>query len=222
MSLATLKRKTQHTHQTASAGQRQFSLNGAHRSQGYIGQTSLSRSLPSTPMRGTEARGHGGCCGAYRRAPVVASAVLSLNDAAAVKGSVGTAAKRLAAATVPSRRPAPFSSSKPGDGNNTTTQAARVAAVAKDALTCVQKLDAANYKNGVYVKALAPRASCALPGFARSSYGGRSRAAARCAAVDLNRATHDGSQGARLAAMSAGCAANDVAQARTIGGFAAV
>ena len=222
MSIATLKRKTQQTFRVVSTGRHQFSLNGTHRSQGYVGQTSLSRSLPSTSMRGTVARGYGGCCGAYREAPIVASAVLSLNDATVVKASVGTAEKRLSLATRPARRPAPFSATKPSDSNNTTTQAARVDALVKKTLTCVEKLDAASYANGVYIGKPAVASSCKIPGFARNSYGWRSRAAARCAALDLKKATHDGSQGAYLAALDSACAANDAVQTRTIGGFAAV
>ena len=219
MSIATLKKKTQHKYKTASVGQKQFSLNGSHCSQGYIGQTSLSRSLPTTSMRGTEARGHGGCCGVYHRAPIVSSAVVSLNDISVVKSTVGTAHTRLWRATQLSRRPAPFSSTKPGSNNDNTTQSSQVAAVAKRALTCVQKLDAANYLNGVYIKSVATKPKCSLPGFARNSYAHKSRAAARCAPIDLNRAKHDGSQGARLAALIAPCTASDTVYARSVGGF---
>jgi len=53
MSIATLKRKTQTQYNNMSVGSKTgFSLNGTHRSQGYIGQTSLSRSLPKTLMKG--------------------------------------------------------------------------------------------------------------------------------------------------------------------------
>jgi hypothetical protein len=219
MSIATLKKKTQHKYKALSVGHKQFSLNGSRCSQGYIGQTSLSRSLPITSMRGTEARGHGGCCGVYHRAPIVSSAVVSLTDADAVKATVGTSNTRLHRATHLSRRPAPFSSTKPDSTNNNATQASRVAAVAKRALTCVQKLDAANYLNGVYIKRAATRPTCSLPGFAHNSYSHKSGVAARCAPIDLNRATHDGSQGARLAALTAPCTAGDTVYARTIGGF---
>ena len=43
----------------------QFSTAGTIRSQGRVGQTSLSRSLVNTPFRGVEPRGNGGCCGTY-------------------------------------------------------------------------------------------------------------------------------------------------------------
>jgi len=88
MSIATLKRKTQAQYNNISVGQKAFSLNGALRSQGYVGQTSLSRSLPRTLMNGPTPRGHGGCCGKYPMLRIVQSAVTSLNDPKVVKTSV--------------------------------------------------------------------------------------------------------------------------------------
>ena len=44
MSIATLKRKTENLYNVQSAG-KPFSINGTRRSQGWVGQTSLSRSL---------------------------------------------------------------------------------------------------------------------------------------------------------------------------------
>lgn len=91
MSIATLKRKTlaQHYHITNPAlrSPNGFSLNGTHRSQGYIGQTSLSRSLPRTPMKGNTPKGHGGCCGKYPQGNIIQSAVSSLEDTSIVKKS---------------------------------------------------------------------------------------------------------------------------------------
>jgi hypothetical protein len=88
MSIATLKRKTNATYKNISTDRGQFSLNGTHRSQGYVGQTSLSRSLPRTLMNGNIIRGHGGCCGTYPILTIVQSAVTSLNDPTVVKSSV--------------------------------------------------------------------------------------------------------------------------------------
>ncbi len=59
MSLATLKKKTAHKYKNNSVSQSQFSLNGTTRNQGYIGQTSLSRTIIKTPMKGVSVRGHG-------------------------------------------------------------------------------------------------------------------------------------------------------------------
>jgi hypothetical protein len=87
MSIVTLKRKTQAQYNNVSVGQKAFSLNGTHRSQGYVGQTMLSRSLPRTLMKGNAIRGHGGCCGKYPIYPIVSSAVTSLNNPNVVKPS---------------------------------------------------------------------------------------------------------------------------------------
>ena len=65
MSIVALKRKTAAKYNNMSVGQPQFSLNGTRRSQGYVGQTMLSRSLPRTLMRGNTICGHGGLNGTY-------------------------------------------------------------------------------------------------------------------------------------------------------------
>jgi len=88
MSIATLKRKTKAQYNNMSVGSEHgFSLNGTHRSQGWVGQTMLSRSLPKSLMNGTTLRGHGGCCGTYNKAHIVQSAVTSLNDENVLKRS---------------------------------------------------------------------------------------------------------------------------------------
>ncbi len=88
MSIATLKRKTQAKYNNMSVGQSQFSLNGTHRSQGYVGQTMLSRHFPKTLMKGNVIRGHGGCCGTYPIKPIVQSGVNYQEDSRVVKSSV--------------------------------------------------------------------------------------------------------------------------------------
>jgi len=89
MSIATLKKKTQAQYNNMSAGNTQgFSLNGTLRNQGYVGQTSLSRSLPRTLMKGNVIKGHGGCCGNFLIKPIVQSAVTSLNNPQVIKPSV--------------------------------------------------------------------------------------------------------------------------------------
>ena len=88
MSIATLKRKTQAKYNNMSVGQPQFSLNGTHRSQGYVGQTMLSRRLPTSLMKGNVIRGHGGCCGTYPIKPIVQSGVNYQEDSRVVKPSV--------------------------------------------------------------------------------------------------------------------------------------
>ena len=88
MSIATLKRKTQTQYNNMSVNSKHgFSINGTRRSQGYIGQTTLSRSLPRTLMRDGAPRGHGGCCGTFIKHPIITSAVTSLNDPNIIKPS---------------------------------------------------------------------------------------------------------------------------------------
>jgi hypothetical protein len=96
MSIATLKKKTKAQYNKVSVGYPQFSLNGTHRSQGYVGQDSLSRTLPITHRRGTEAIGFGGCCNTYRQSNIIyGTGVVSLNDPTVVKSSVMNTSGRL-------------------------------------------------------------------------------------------------------------------------------
>jgi hypothetical protein len=89
MSIATLKRKTQTKYNNMSVNTKEgFSLNGTRRLQGYVGQTSLSRSLPRTLMRGQTIRGHGGCCGTYLITPIIQSSVTTTEDSTVLKSSV--------------------------------------------------------------------------------------------------------------------------------------
>jgi len=88
MSIATLKKKTQVQYNNLSVRMPQFSINGTRRNQGYIGQTSLSRSLPRTPMNGAFPRGNGGCCGSFPIKPIVQSAVTSVENPSVIKVSV--------------------------------------------------------------------------------------------------------------------------------------
>jgi len=88
MSLATLKKKTATKYNNMSVNREGFSLIGTHRSQGYVGQDTLGRSLPKTLMSGDVAKGHGGCCGTYFRANIVQSAVTSTNDPNVLKSTV--------------------------------------------------------------------------------------------------------------------------------------
>tara|TARA_B100000282_G_C31709201_1_gene480238 strand:- start:15 stop:599 length:585 start_codon:yes stop_codon:yes gene_type:complete len=85
MSLATLKKKTNAKYNNLSVGQG-FSLNGVHRNQGYIGQTSLSRTIIGTPMKGNAPKGHGGCCGTYLNK--IVKPALCLEKSEMVKRSV--------------------------------------------------------------------------------------------------------------------------------------
>ena len=90
MSIVALKRKTEAKYKNVSVNEiNGFSLNGTKRLQGYIGQTSLSRHTSFTPMKGTVAKGHGGCCGTYEYGRTVRSAtMINVEDNKIVKGSV--------------------------------------------------------------------------------------------------------------------------------------
>jgi len=84
MSIVTLQRKTYA--KTGISHQNGFYLNGTHRSQGYVGQTNLSRHFTYTHMRHGAPVGHGGCCTSnnpYMQLP----AVTSLEDTHVVKPS---------------------------------------------------------------------------------------------------------------------------------------
>lgn len=116
MSIATLKRKTLTKYNNMSVGQG-FSLNGGFRNQGYVGQTSLSRSLPRTLEQG-----HGGCCGTYNNPSVVMSSVKCTEDPTIIKKSVMNTSGMLRSKYKWIRRPQPYASVKPDVNNNTSDQ----------------------------------------------------------------------------------------------------
>jgi hypothetical protein len=123
MSIATLKKKSQAQYRNLSVRQPQFSINGTHRSQGYVGQTMLSRSLPKTLMNGIYPRGHGGCCGTYLVKPVIqCPSTRSLNNASIVKPSVMNNSGMISTQYRWIRRPQPFMTVKPDDNNNINSQ----------------------------------------------------------------------------------------------------
>lgn len=88
MSLAVLKRKAQTKYNNMSVNRSSgFSLNGTHRNQGYVGQTSLSRTIVRTPHKGATPKGHGGCCGTYPTNNIKESTTCCTEDASVVKSS---------------------------------------------------------------------------------------------------------------------------------------
>lgn len=140
MSIATLKKKTSarynHSHISSNNGAilngtrsqgslltgAGFSLNGTHRSQGYVGQDTLGRSLPKTPMKGNVIKGYGGNNGRYPIQPIVQSAVTSLNNINVVKPSVLNTNGMIMTQYRWIRRPGPFSVVKPDATLNQNTQ----------------------------------------------------------------------------------------------------
>jgi len=122
MSIATLKKKTFTQYHNMSANSKEgFSLNGTHRSQGYVGQTNLSRSLPKTMMRGNTICGYGGCCGQYNIGTIVKSAVISQNDIRVIKPSVINTLGMIATKYRWITRPDPYTSVKPDSNLNINT-----------------------------------------------------------------------------------------------------
>jgi hypothetical protein len=113
MSIATLKKKTIYKYNNSSVGHTQFSLNGGYRNQGFVGQTSLSRSLIKTPMKGNIIRGHGGIDGTYLQQANFTSDVISLNDSSYNKSSVISTESMIKQKNRWIRRPLPFSVLKP-------------------------------------------------------------------------------------------------------------
>jgi hypothetical protein len=112
MSIVVLKRKTLAQYHNNSHSPDGFSLNGTHRSQGYIGQTSLSRSLPRTLMKGNTPKGHGGCCGKYYQGTIIQSGVTSLENPAVVKKSTMNTRGLIDTKYRWIRRPKPFAEVK--------------------------------------------------------------------------------------------------------------
>jgi hypothetical protein len=131
MSIATLKRKTQTQYNNMSVNSKYgFSLNGTRRSQGYIGRGVLGLHFPKTPMRGNEPRGSGGCCGTYRRGPIVYDnfcfpsndGMSANNDPSVVKKSVLDTNGQLMTQYRWIRRPAPYAVVKPDSNMIQNTQ----------------------------------------------------------------------------------------------------
>ena len=133
MSIATLKRKTAAKYNNSSVNSKEgFSLNGGYRNQGYVGQTSLSRSLPRTLMKGNTIRGHGGCCGTYRISPIVQSGVTSTEDHTVIKKSVINTKGMLSVLLCDD----PCNVVKPDNNLNANTQGEFIARKQKISLAC--------------------------------------------------------------------------------------
>ena len=162
MSLATLKKKTKaifnnphigdkygkyskvsavrmnaynNTNGNISAG---FSLNGTHRSQGYVGQTMLSRHFPQTPMRGNVARGHGGHYGTYptNNGHIIQSGVEYLNNPNVVKKSVRSTLGYYHHHYKWIWRPQPFTAVKPDTTHNINNQDSYVTHKSNKVMLC--------------------------------------------------------------------------------------
>jgi hypothetical protein len=117
-----MKKKTQTQYNNMSVGVKQFSLNGTHRNQGYVGQTMLSRSLPRTLAKGNTLRGYGGTNGHFIRYPSVLSAVTSTEDSSVVKPSTLSYDGMIATQNRWILRPQPYTTVKPDSTHHSNTQ----------------------------------------------------------------------------------------------------
>lgn len=122
MSIVALKRKTAVQYENMSVGRSAFALNGTRRLQGFVGQTSLSRSNPPNVMRGNAIKGHGGCCGTYPVFPLIQPVYCLTEDSNVVKSSVLSNTGMIATKYRWIRRPAPYSTVKPDSNLNVNTQ----------------------------------------------------------------------------------------------------
>ena len=140
MSLATLKRKTQTKYNNMSVGTTTgFSLNGTRRSQGYVGQTSLSRTIIKTPHNGTVPRGHGGTNGEFIKTIRKNSTINCLNDSSVVKSSsMGTTGMMMTRYKW-IRRPQPYTTVKPDVNNNTGSQSQQIQKVSQKTQQSLRK-----------------------------------------------------------------------------------
>lgn len=86
MSIIAQKRNSRRFTNPISGKAGGFSLNGGLRNQGWVGQTSSSRTLVHTPFRGSIPMGNGGCCGTYP-VNIVSGANCCTNDASIIKRS---------------------------------------------------------------------------------------------------------------------------------------
>ena len=157
MSVATLKKKAEakyslgrvaskdglHLHRVHKSigNDTVFSLNGTRRSQGYVGQDTLGRSLPRTLMRGNVIRGHGGCCGKYPVQPIIRSSVLSTNNLNVIKRSVKNTNGMIMSQYRWIRRGEPYISVKPDSTLNNNTQQEYIARIAR---TTILQADSSN------------------------------------------------------------------------------
>lgn len=144
MSIATLKRKTQTKYNNMSVGASNFSLSGTHRNQGYVGQTSLSRTILKTPHRGIYPRGHGGCCGDYTISIHKESTLNCLEDSTVIKRSTMNTKGLILSKYRWSRRPQPYAIVKPDYNVNNNDQGTYITKKAQNTEQSIRKANDPN------------------------------------------------------------------------------
>jgi len=133
MSIATLKRKTQAKYNNMSVGVPHFSINGAFRNQGYVGQTSLSRSTPDGIPCSTE-------------------------DSITIKSSVLGTSGMLSTKYRWIRRPQPYATVKPDINNNTSDQSTYITRKMKQTISEIKKGNDPNNTSCTNVNTVIPNA----------------------------------------------------------------
>lgn len=132
MSLAVLKRKSEAKYNNMSVNTGGFSLNGTRRNQGYVGQTSLSRTLVRGLRNGPDLRGHGGCCKTGNENPIVQNETICMNDNSVVKSSSLSTRGMLKTRHCNTE----CNTVKPDNNNNTNSQKDFIARKKKECINC--------------------------------------------------------------------------------------
>ncbi len=136
MSIATLKKKTAAKYNNNSVGENVFSLNGTHRNQGYVGQTSLSRNTNRSLVRNGGLRNHGGCCGTFNIGQPVFTGINTTEDSSVVKNSVLSNNGMIQTKYRWIRRSYPFASVKNDSNRSVNNQSNYVKKISNDVVTC--------------------------------------------------------------------------------------
>jgi len=131
MSIVTLKRKTQAKYNNMSVGVPHFSINGVFRNQGYVGQTSLGRSLSDGIPCSTE-------------------------DSTTIKSSVLGTSGMLHTKYRWARRPQPFATVKPDVNNNTSDQSTYITRKMKKTISEIKKGNDPNNLSCTNVNTVSP------------------------------------------------------------------
>jgi hypothetical protein len=133
MSINTLKRKTNAKYNNSSVNQKQFSINGGTRNQGWVGQTSLSRTVNRTLFHDGYPRGYGGCCGTYRITNVISSDVNTTENSNIIKKSVLSTYGQLESEF----RPEKFITFKPDSTTNSNQQNSYISNVSTQTINTI-------------------------------------------------------------------------------------
>ena len=160
MSIATLKKKTGVKYNNMSVSKPLFSLNGTYRNQGFVGQTTLSRSLPRTLIKNGGYKNYGGCCGAFPIGQIVQSSVIDTEDNTIVKISTKNTHGLLHVNKYEwIWRPAPCTSVKLDSNNHLNSQSDHIKIVQKNA---IKTSDSCRVKNTDVNSSQQCNTNCAL------------------------------------------------------------